>query len=84
MFKCMFKHFTPRRPLVKTLTIRDDVYRKLLAVKGNDESFSELLEKLAEGTKSVEVLASLRGRVEFRDKEAMMSQLSTARAERRI
>jgi len=70
--------------LVKTLTIRDEVYRKLLAVKGKDESFSELLEKLAEGTKSVEVLTSLRGRVEFREKEKMLSELSTARAERRI
>lgn len=70
--------------MVKTLTIRDEVYRKLLAVKGKDESFSELLEKLAEGTKSVEVLTSLRGRVEFREKEKMLSELSTARAERRI
>jgi len=70
--------------LVKTLTIRDEVYRKLLAVKGKDESFSELLEKLAEGTKSVEVLTSLRGRVEFREKEKMLSELSTRRAERRI
>ncbi len=70
--------------MVKTLTIRDEVYRKLLAVKGKDESFSELLEKLAEGTKSVEVLTSLRGRVEFREKEKMLSELSIARAERRI
>jgi len=70
--------------LVKTLTIRDEVYRKLLAVKTKEESFSELLEKLAEGTKSTEVLTSLRARVEFREKERMMSDLSTARAERRI
>jgi predicted CopG family antitoxin len=70
--------------LVKTLTIRDEVYRKLLAVKTKEESFSELLEKLAEGTKSIEVLTSLRARVEFREKERMMSDLSTARAERRI
>ena len=70
--------------MVKTLTISDEVYRKLLAVKAKDESFSELLEKLAEGTKSVEVLTSLRGRVEFREKKKMLSDLSTARAERRI
>ena len=70
--------------MVKTLTIRDEVYRKLLAVKTKEESFSELLEKLAEGTKSIEVLTSLRARVEFREKEKMMSDLSTARAERRI
>jgi predicted CopG family antitoxin len=70
--------------LVKTLTIRDEVYRKLLAVKAKDQSFSELLEQLSEGTKSIEVLESIRARVEFRDKERMMSELSTIRAERRI
>jgi predicted CopG family antitoxin len=70
--------------LVKTLTIRDEVYRKLLAVKAKDQSFSELLEQLTEGTKSIEVLTSIRARVEFRDKERMMSELSTSRAERRI
>jgi predicted CopG family antitoxin len=70
--------------LVKTLTIRDEVYKKLLAVKAKDESFSELLEKLTEGTKSIEVLGSIRARVEFRDKERLLSELSAERAERRI
>lgn len=70
--------------MVKTLTIRDEVYKKLLAVKAKDESFSELLEKLTEGTKSIEVLGSIRARVEFRDKERLLSELSAERAERRI
>ncbi|MDI6643101.1 MAG: antitoxin VapB family protein [Candidatus Hodarchaeaceae archaeon] len=35
--------------MVKTITIRGDVYEKLTAVKGEDESFSELLERLVEG-----------------------------------
>ena len=70
--------------MVRAFTIRDEVYRKLVVVSGKDESFSELLEKLAEGTRSPEVLSSLRGRVELRDKRRMLSELSTARAERRI
>lgn len=61
--------------MVKTLIIRDEVYRKLLAVEGKGESFSELLDKLVEATKpsSIEFLPSLRGRVEFREKEKMLS-----------
>ena len=33
--------------MVKTITIRDEVYRKLLAIKG-EESFSDLIERLIE------------------------------------
>jgi predicted CopG family antitoxin len=42
----MFKHFSF---MVKTITIRDDVYRKLIAAKSGNESFSDLLERLVEG-----------------------------------
>ena len=73
-----------RTSSVGALILRDEVYRKLLGVKGKDESFSELLERLAEGTRSLEVLSSLRGRVGFGDKQRMLSELSTARAERRV
>ncbi|MDN5366701.1 MAG: putative antitoxin [Candidatus Diapherotrites archaeon] len=31
---------------VKTITIKDDVYKKLLAIKRKDESFSDVLERL--------------------------------------
>jgi predicted CopG family antitoxin len=40
--------------LVKIIIIRDEVYRKLLAVKRQDESFSELFDRLAEGKDSIE------------------------------
>lgn len=70
--------------MVKTVTISDEVYRKLLAVKGKDESFSELLERLTEGTRSIDILTSLRGQVEFREKAKMLSELLTERTERRI
>jgi len=32
--------------LTKTMTIRDEVYRKLFTAKRKDESFSELFERL--------------------------------------
>jgi hypothetical protein len=34
--------------LRKTLTIRDEVYDKLTAVKGKEESFSELFDRLVD------------------------------------
>ena len=68
---------------MKTITIRDEVYRKLQAIKREDESFSELFERLAEGSDPLKTLSGLRGCVEFTDKDRMLSELSAARAERR-
>ena len=69
--------------MVKTITIRDEVYRKLLAVKGKDESFSELFERLVECRAPLETLKHLRGKVEFTDKDQMLSELRAKRAEER-
>lgn len=73
--------------MVKTLTIRDSVYNKLVARKANGESFSELFERLLEGSSAnaVETLAKIRGSVEFKgdSKAAMLSEISTKRSERR-
>ena len=52
--------------MAKTLTIRDQVYDKLVLLKKKDESFSELFERLVEGTASLESLRKLRGSVEFK------------------
>jgi len=70
--------------LTKTITIRDDVYRKLLRVKREGESFSELFERLVEGMDPIETLKRLRGCVEFRDKEKMLSEIYARRTERRL
>lgn len=69
--------------MVKTITIRDDVYKKLLAMKGN-ESFSELIERLIE-SRSVDILKRIRTRVEFSDeeKETMLREIYVKRGERR-
>jgi predicted CopG family antitoxin len=70
--------------LVKTITIMDEVYRKLLAVKRDDESFSELFERLVEGMSPLETLKRVRGCVEFTDRERMLSEINALRAERRL
>jgi len=69
--------------MTKTLTIRDEVYKKLIAVKGKDESFSRLFERLVGDTNSTETLKKLRGCVEFKDKDKMLSEIEEHRAERR-
>ncbi len=67
----------------KTLTIRDEVYRKLLAVKAKDESFSMLFERLIEGSNPIETLRKIRGSVEFSNKATMLAELASRRGERR-
>ena len=82
MFKCMFKR--SMQPLVKTITIREEVYNKLIAVKRKDESFSQLFERLVEDINPVETLTKLRGSIEFKAKEKMLSEINALRAERRL
>jgi predicted CopG family antitoxin len=71
--------------MVKTITIRDDVYKKLSAVKGENESFSELFERLVEETDPVKILKRLRGTVEFKngEKKKLLAEIRARRAERR-
>jgi len=70
--------------LVKTITIREEVYKKLLEVKEKKESFSELFERLVEGMNPVETLKKLRGCIEFKNKDEILSEIYASRAERRI
>lgn len=65
----------------KTLTIKEDVYKKLAAIKRDDESFSDLLEKLSE--RNVAVLRKLRGCMELKEKEEMIKDIYKRRGERR-
>ena len=69
--------------MVKTITIRDEVYRKLITIKRKGESFSELFERLAECQDSRQTLTKLRASIEFENKEEMLSELANKRAERR-
>jgi predicted CopG family antitoxin len=76
-----------RVSMVKTLTIRDDVYERLVAIKGKDESFSELFDRLAGRRGSVEVLKRIRGSIEFEspaEKEAFLRHAIGKRDEKRF
>ena len=72
--------------ITKTLTIRDEVYRKLVSVKGKDESFSELFERLVESRSPSELLKTLRGRIDLteNDKRRFLAEVDRRREERRV
>lgn len=69
--------------MVKTITIRNEVYEKLSSAKNREESFSEFLERLVENSNPIEVLKKLRGSVELPEKGKMLRELAEKRAERR-
>jgi predicted CopG family antitoxin len=71
--------------MVKTLTIKEDVYRKLVAIKKQGESFSDLFERLAKKEDAASALEKLRASVTFKagEKDQMISDIYSKRSERR-
>jgi len=65
--------------MVKTITIRENVYDMLLVIKKKDESFSELFERMAKEISPKEVLMKLRGSVEFKNKKKMLAEIRSKR-----
>jgi len=74
--------------MVKTITIKDDVYRKLRGQKRKNESFSDLFERLSEQNahSTAEVLKKLRASIEFGkvEKEKILADISVKRSEHRF
>lgn len=74
--------------MVKTITIKDSVYKKLIAHKGKDESFSDLFERLIEENfhSSTDALKKFKGSIEFDkdDKDTILKDIALKRDERRI
>jgi predicted CopG family antitoxin len=74
--------------MVKTITIKDDVYKKLVAQKGKDESFSDLFERLIDVNlhSGIDALKKLRGSMEFDQeiKDKIFTDIALKRDQRRI
>jgi predicted CopG family antitoxin len=74
--------------MVKTITIKDNVYKKLIAHKGKDESFSDLFERLIEGNypNGIDALKKWKGAIIFDkdDKDIILKDITLNRGERRI
>ena len=68
----------------KKITIREDIYKMLLLVKGTNERFNCLFERLVKSKSNVEKLKGLRGTVEFKNKDLMLKELSKKRVLRNI
>ncbi len=71
--------------MVKTIAISDEVYQKLIIMKREDESFSELFDRLAKCPNSHQVLTKLRLSVvlEKEQKDKILTEISKKRSERR-
>ena len=67
----------------KTITIREDIYKMLLSLKGTNESFSNFFERLVKSRSNIDKIKELRGTVEFRNKEALLKELLENRKETR-
>jgi len=65
----------------KTLTIKKNVYEKLLSIKKENESFSDLFERLSK--KNIVTLKKLRGCTEFKKKPMMIKDIYKKRDEKR-
>ena len=65
----------------KTLTLKKSGYEKLLGMKKQNESFSDLFERLS--NKNIETLKKVRGSIEFKNKAAFLKDLYKKRKEKR-
>jgi predicted CopG family antitoxin len=67
----------------KTITIKKSVYDELKGFKKENESFSELLDRLIKSQSKKDVLKSLRGSIEFENKEKLLKEIEKKRWEKR-
>ncbi len=67
----------------KTITIKNSVYDELKGFKKENESFSEVLDRLIKSQSKKDLLKSLRGSIEFEDKEKLLKDIEKKRWEKR-
>ena len=67
----------------KTITIKKSVYDELRGFKKENESFSDLLDRLIKSQSKKDLLKSLRGSIEFEDKEKLLKEIEKKRWEKR-
>jgi predicted CopG family antitoxin len=67
----------------KTITIKNSVYDELKGFKKENESFSEFLDRLIKSQSKKDLLKSLRGSIEFDDKEKLLKEIEKKRWEKR-
>ena len=63
----------------KTISIKEEVYKKLVAMKRENESFSQLLNRLVNEQISNATLEKLRGIMEFEDSTSLIKEIEKRR-----
>lgn len=81
MFMCMFTYIF--YVATKTITIKKSVYKKLVSIKQENESFSDLLERLSSGVSPLNLLKQMAGSIEFNDTNALKEEIREKRSEQR-
>ncbi len=69
--------------MTKTLSIRDEVYDRLLKIKREDESFSDLFMRLSEEENTLKLLERLRGSIDLPEADEIIEEIYEKRVERR-
>jgi predicted CopG family antitoxin len=69
--------------MAKTISIKKSVYEELKAFKKENESFSELLDRLVKSQSRKNILESLRRSIEFENKEKLIKEIENKRWKRR-
>ena len=67
----------------KTITIKKSVYNELKGFKKENESFSDLLDRLIKSQSNKDLIKSLRGSIELEDKEKLLKEIENKRWEKR-
>ena len=69
--------------MTKTLTIRDEVYERLIKIKRENESFSDLFMRLSEEENTLMMLERLRGSIDLPEADEITEEIYQKRVERR-
>lgn len=77
MFMFMFTYITIM--VSKTITIKEDVYRRLKRIKRDGESFSDLLTRLSKNVSPIDKLLEMAGSIDFDDADSLKEDIRKKR-----
>ena len=63
----------------KTISIKEDVYNLLAGMKRENESFSDLLLRLAEKDKPISIIKNMAGTMDLGDPQSLIKQIRKRR-----
>lgn len=67
----------------KTITIKKDIYDMLMRIKHQDESFSDLFERLAKKDRPLDILERISGSLDLGSTDEILKEIRFKREEER-